>query len=198
MRVVLASGSPRRRDLLRAHGIAFTLAPPDIDESRRAGEAPDEYVCRLARAKAQTAAPEHPVQIVLGADTVVALGTQLFGKPRDLADAQRMLAALSGKTHHVLTGVCLCRRAPVLEEIWLARTEVTFRDLSPDDILAYCRLVDPCDKAGAYAIQEHGDMLVESVTGLRSNVVGLPVEEVVRKLRLIARADERPLGPVLS
>ena len=179
--LVLASASPRRQQLLRDAGLSFTVQPAAIDESRQPGEAPDLMVQRLARAKAAAAGEQEPAPVVLGADTVVALGDEIFGKPQDRADAERMIRALSGQTHSVFTGVCLRRAAR--EAVWVCRTAVTFRQLTGPQIARYLDEARPFDKAGAYAIQEHGDLLVARYDGLYSNVVGLPIEEVLARLR---------------
>jgi septum formation protein len=182
MRLILASASQRRRDLLSEAGIAFEVLPADIDESPLPGETPAAHVLRLARAKAAGVAAGAPRRLVLGADTVVALGTIILGKPDSLDHARAMLAQLAGREHDVLTGVCLRRLEPPADTSWVARTRVRFKPLSAAAIERYCALVNPLDKAGAYAIQEYGDMLVSDIRGLRSTVIGLPVEEVLERL----------------
>ena len=179
--LVLASASPRRQQLLRDAGLSFTVQPAAIDESRQPGEAPGLMVQRLARAKAAAARERQPAPVVLAADTVVALGDEIFGKPQDRADAERMMRALSGQTHSVFTGVCL--RQGAREAVWVCRTAVTFRQLTGPQIARYLDEARPFDKAGAYAIQENGDLLVARYDGLYSNVVGLPIEEVLVRLR---------------
>ncbi len=179
--LILASGSPRRRQLLAAAGIRFFCQSADVDEASLPGETAAELVQRLAASKARQIAAGCPGRLVLGADTVVALDGVIYGKPADLAAARAMLLALSGRSHQVLTGVCLVRQPAGRREvsrIWVCTTSVAFRTLASDDIEAYFRLVDPLDKAGAYGIQEHGDMIVARVDGLLSNVIGLPVEEL--------------------
>ena len=180
--LVLASASPRRRELLQEAGIAFLVAAAGVDESALPGETPAAQVQRLALAKADAVTARYPGQLVLGADTVVVLDGTLFGKPADLADAKRMLATLSGRWHDVLTGVALVRREPAHRQAWVCRTRVHFKALSSATIDAYCARANPLDKAGAYGIQEHGELLVAEIDGLRSNVIGLPVEEVVAAL----------------
>jgi septum formation protein len=155
--------------------------PADVDETPLPDETPEAHVQRLALAKARAVAADHPQDTVLGADTVVAMGSTIFGKPADFAEARATLRRLSGHSHRVLTGVCLCR--PLAEpEVWVSRTDVHFRDLTDETISAYLDLVNPLDKAGAYGIQEHGEMIVDHIDGLFSNVVGLPVEEVLSRL----------------
>ena len=176
--LVLASASPRRSDLLRAAGIAFEVVTADVDESIRAGEAPHAYVSRLAESKARTAAASCPGRFVLGADTVVVLGSSILGKPRDDADARRMLGLLSGRVHGVLTGVCLLSPAASAGQpaaVQVAATSVQMAVLSDAEIGWYVASGEPMDKAGAYAIQSLASRFVERLEGSYSNVVGLPV-----------------------
>ncbi|HYI02445.1 Maf family protein [Hyalangium sp.] len=180
--LVLASASPRRRDLLSQLGLRFTVAAADLDETPLAGEAADLYVLRLARAKAQAVAARFPDTWVLAADTTVALGTELLGKPGGPDEARQMLTQLSGRTHAVYTGVALAGRA---EEATVVHTRVTFRTLSAGEIDWYVSTGEPLDKAGAYAIQGKGGFLVASVEGSPTNVVGLPLGET---LALLTRA----------
>ena len=183
--LILASASPRRRQLLQTAGIAAEVIPAHIDESTLAGETTEKMVVRLARLKALAIARLQPGRLVLGADTTVVLNHHVLSKPADLADARRMLKILSGRTHEVLTGCCLVRQDPPFKKSWLATTQVTFRSFSDTTIDAYFTLVNPLDKAGAYGIQEHGDMLVERIDGFLSTVIGLPVEEVVAELKAL-------------
>jgi septum formation protein len=176
--LVLASASPRRRRLLEEAGIAIEVAVAAVDETPLAGETPLAHVQRLALAKAHAVAPRYPQRLVLGADTVVVLDGEVFGKPADLEDAWRMLRQLAGRWHEVLTGVVLVRLGPPLSRQWVCRTRVRFKPLTEGTLRSYCRRVNPLDKAGAYGIQEHGQMLVAELDGLFSNVVGLPIEEV--------------------
>lgn len=179
---ILASGSPRRRDLLTEAGIAFTVEVSSVDESVRAGESSADMVKRLSRLKAQAVWSQHVDCTVLGADTVVVLDGEALGKPADLDDARRMLRRLSGRTHEVLTGVSIVYSDGTVDS-WVAVTGVKFHVLSDMVIEEYLRLVDVLDKAGSYGIQCHGELLVEGIDGLWSNVVGLPVEDVVEHLR---------------
>ncbi len=181
--LILASKSPRRQLLLRQAGVAFEVRPSRAPEAPWDGaEPPADYVRRLALAKATevslAALPRHPQAVVLGADTVVALGNRIFGKPKDLAEAKAMLSALSGRCHAVYTGVALVRDGVPLRS-WTAATQVWFKPLTAAAIDLYCGLAQPLDKAGAYGIQEHGELIVEKIDGLLSNVIGLPVEEVL-------------------
>ena len=176
----LASSSPRRHEILTMLGLNFSAAGVDVDEQRLAGEAPDAMVLRLAAAKAK-AAQARSTQLVIGADTVVVVAGEPFGKPQDQEDALRMLAALSDGPHQVLTGVAVQSRSGI--ETILSNTEVRFREIRPDEALAYWQSGEPRDKAGAYAIQGRGGVFVVSIAGSYSGVVGLPVFETTRLLR---------------
>lgn len=175
--VVLASSSPRRRDLLRAAGVDVVVRPADIDEDPLPGEEPDVLVRRLALAKAEAVAAAAGDAVVVAADTTVALGTAVFNKPVDDVDAARMLATLSGQTHHVHTGFCVRRGASIAAGV--VATAVTFRSLTADDIRAYLATGEHRDKAGAYGIQGAASVLVARVDGSLTNVIGLPVDEVL-------------------
>jgi septum formation protein len=182
-RLVLASASPRRSELLRQLGVPFEVIPGKANEISPAHLSSHE-VCEVnAHRKARAVARQHPGALVLGADTVVALGTTIFGKPSDVADARRMLRALSGKTHQVITGIALMHFAAQRERLFAVSTTVVFRKLTAAQIDAYLAKVHTLDKAGAYAIQEHGDMIVEGINGSFSNVVGLPLERLEEELR---------------
>lgn len=191
-RILLASASARRRDILEALGLEFTMQSADVDETPRCGEAVEALVLRLAAAKA-TAVDAADTDIAIGADTEVVLDGRPFGKPRDEDDAVQMLGSLSGRTHHVMTGVAVARAGRV--ETALSVTEVTFRDIDPDEARDYWHTGEPRGKAGAYAIQGRGGLFVESIAGSYSGVVGLPVFETADLLRrfgvdVLARADE--------
>jgi septum formation protein len=210
--LVLASASPRRQELLRNAGIAFTVQPADIDETPRDGESPAECAQRLAREKALAVSLSRPQDCVLGADTIVVVDEKILGKPRDAADAARMLRLLSGRTHEVITGVCLIspvasgqhpvgsktetQTPPLHERIRVElrtgnrelrtaseTTRVTMCELSDEDISEYIATGDPMDKAGGYAIQGIASRWVPRIQGDYSNVVGLPVWLVYRMLR---------------
>ena len=175
--IILASASPRRAELLRAAGISFAVDPADVDETPLPGEEPEAHVRRLAELKGRRVAGRHPGEAVLAADTVVVIDSTILGKPVDPPDARRMLQLLSGRTHSVLTGVCV-----VSDEVQLgvARTEVEFARLSPAEIDWYVATGEPVDKAGAYAIQGIASRFVVAIQGSYSNVVGLPVSLVAR------------------
>jgi len=178
----LASSSPRRKEILSTLGISFSFAGVDIDESRRHGEACEDMVTRLARDKVHAVDKGRlPGLPVLGADTIVVLDGRVFGKPDGQEDALSMLAALSGKAHRVLTAVVLEYRDR--RRIAMSDTAVRFRDIHPDEALAYWQSGEPIDKAGAYAIQGLGGVFVEWVRGSYTGVVGLPVFETAALLR---------------
>ncbi len=182
--LVLASSSPRRHELLAAAGIDHIIhRPTDIDETPLPGEPPETLVQRLARAKAASVADQLPGRVVLGADTIVCLDNQILGKPADLDEAAACLRLLSGNTHRVITGACLLRRRPLHDDVWYCISEVTFRVLTDADIAHALTLTNPLDKAGAYAIQEQEAHLIAHFTGLRSNIIGLPVEDLLAHLR---------------
>jgi septum formation protein len=163
-------------------GLRFTVAAADIDETPLPGEAADVYVLRLAREKARTVAERFPGTWVLAADTTVALGTELLGKPASPEEAREMLTRLSGRTHAVYTGVALAGRA---QESRVVRTGVTFRTLSAGEIDWYAHTGEPLDKAGAYGMQGKGSFLVSGIDGSPTNVIGLPLGET---LELLMRA----------
>ena len=173
MRIVLASASPRRRSLLELLLTDFSCVKPDVDESLRAGESPRDYVSRLAITKAS--AVDAPGELILGADTTVTVDNEVLGKPKDRADATRMLSMLSGRSHDVLTGVAV--RCGDVVDSCVVSTSVTFAKLSQRDISRYLDTEEPWDKAGAYAIQGLGGVFVLRIEGSYSSVVGLPLVE---------------------
>lgn len=183
MHLILASASPRRRDLLDQLGVRYEVEPADIDEIPATGEAPEEYVHRMAREKAAALTGRHPGPgvAVLAADTTVVLEGKALGKPRDHADALAMLAGLSGRTHRVLTAVCL--RIAARESVCVVETEVDFATLGLEACEAYLATGEAWDKAGAYAIQGLGGAFVCAIRGSYSNVVGLPLAETWQLLR---------------
>ncbi|MSR74474.1 MAG: septum formation protein Maf [Planctomycetes bacterium] len=183
----LASRSPRRRELLTQAGISFECVDGDVDESLQPGTLPETAVCRLAEAKARAGAQHVPAGLVLGADTLVALEDTILGKPTDRVDARRMLSALSGRRHRVLTGVCVLDASSGRVCSAYSCTFVTMRTLDPQEIAAYVDSGEADDKAGAYAIQEHGDRFVTCLEGDWDNVVGLPLRLVRRLLAEIAQ-----------
>jgi septum formation protein len=184
--LVLASASPRRAELLAAAGFRFVVRPADVDESTRPEEAPAEYVLRVAVEKLDAVGAADD-EAVLAADTTVVLDGVIFGKPEDEADARRMLTALAGRTHEVLTGVAVGWRGR--RESAVVRTAVTFVPLGPQEIAEYVASGEPFGKAGGYAIQGRAARFVESIEGSWSNVVGLPVATVHQLLRRLGRVD---------
>lgn len=177
-KIILASASPRRRQLMLEAGIGFDIEPAQCREIT--GLPPRELVEENARLKAFDVAARRPNRLVLGADTTVALGGRIFGKPKDLAEAAEMLAALQGRTHSVWTGVCIAKNAGAKTEFKCASMEskVSFKKLGYGEIAEYLRRVNALDKAGAYAAQECGEMIIEKIEGDFDNVMGLPMRLV--------------------
>jgi len=173
MTVILASGSPRRRQLLEMLELPFRVVPPNVDETRATSELPERYVVRLAREKARVVAARERGETVLAADTTVVLRGAVFEKPHTPTEAAAMLAQLAGRTHQVMTAVAVARDGRL--EHALDVTEVTFRPLSADQIAGYVATGEPMDKAGAYAIQGKGAALVEGIRGDFFGVMGLPL-----------------------
>jgi septum formation protein len=186
MPLILASASPRRAELLRNAAIPFTVEPAHVAEQVAAHETPVDYAQRLARDKARAVFARHPGNVVLGADTVVVVDQHLLEKPTDQADATRMLRLLSGRSHQVITGVCLI--APGFEQTEAEITQVVFCALSDGEIGDYVASGEPMDKAGAYAIQGMASRWVERIEGCYFNVVGLPVPRVYRLLHVAEEA----------
>jgi septum formation protein len=189
--LVLASQSPRRRELLGCAGIPFVVRPASVDEARIGEEDPGEHVCRLAREKAQSVVCGLD-EIVLGADTVVVIDGEVLGKPSDREHAARMLRQLSGRAHEVVTGICLrtSNRLIVDKE----STRVRFVRLPEEEIAAYVASGEPMDKAGAYAIQGRASRFVDRIEGCYFNVVGLPVSMVWRHLQELAAVPAKEAG----
>ena len=176
--LVLASASPRRAELLRQLKSNFRIIPGDAKEIFDEQLSPSE-LCQLnAHRKARAVAKKNPDSLVLGADTLVFLDGKIMGKPADIADAQRMLTQLQGRTHQVVTGVSLIHLRAHRERMFAIGTDVTFRPLDAEQVRDYLAEINPLDKAGAYAIQEHGDMIIAEISGSYSNVIGLPVEKL--------------------
>ena len=180
-RLILASASPRRRELLAVAGFRVHVDPADVDERQLAGESPDAYVTRVAVAKAAAGLARHPDDVVLGADTTVVIDGEVLGKPRDDDEAARMLTRLSGRRHEVLTGVAVLVGRNVVTRT--ERTQVWFTELSPGDVMGYVESGEARDKAGAYAIQGLAARFIPRIEGSYSNVVGLPVATVWEMLR---------------
>ena len=181
-KIILASGSPRRRELLTQIGISFEVVKAEGEEKITTDD-PEEAVKELAMQKAQEVAGRVDADVVIGADTVVALGNEIMGKPENEQDAFNMLKKLSGKTHTVLTGVCVI--SPDKQINFYEKTEVEFYPLGDDEIRQYIASGEPMDKAGAYGIQEKGAMFVKRINGDFYNVVGLPVARLARELNAL-------------
>jgi septum formation protein len=180
--LILASNSPRRRYLLKQAGLHFSVIPSRVDEDSISVSSPALYAKELAIAKAMDVAGIHPDSWVIGADTIVLIDGLILGKPDSKAHAVEMLGRLSGQTHQVITGYCICRKSMGKHIVDSVTTEVTFKTLSRREIEWYTHTSEPFDKAGAYAIQGLGTFLVKSIHGSYSNVVGLPVCEVIEHL----------------
>lgn len=192
--MILASQSPRRYELLSDAGFSLEVVPADIDETRLPGEKPVDLVLRLAAEKAEAVRSQLSRRpddgLLVAADTIVWMGGEALGKPRDAEDARRMLEELSGRTHCVSTGVCAMALAAdgscTTQAQFVETTEVTFWDLSKEEVDAYVATGEPLDKAGAYGIQGAGRLLVRGISGDYSNVVGLPIARLVRELASLA------------
>ena len=191
MKFILASASPRRRELLASVGLDFDVIPSAVPEVRAEGESPEEYVARLSREKAAAIAARHGDRWIIAADTTVLLGEELLEKPADPADAQRMLATIAGKTHIVYTGVTLQNAARGYHDTRVAESEVRMLPLTEREIEWYVATGEPLDKAGAYAVQGIGAMFIDSVHGSYTNVVGLPLALLYQMLK---RAGIDPLA----
>lgn len=210
MRVVLASGSPRRRDLLAREGIPFEVCAADVDESLdddlagRPHDAARELAGRKARAvcrrlleqEREAGSGDGECMLVIGSDTMVVLGSRIYGKPVDDDEAAEMIASLSGKTHEVVTGVSVCRVQPdvpegarIEEDSFIEVSYVTFRDLTREEVLEYIACGESADKAGAYAIQGEGARLLERFEGDYDNIVGLPVKELIARHPCLLEAE---------
>jgi septum formation protein len=183
VRFILASQSPRRRELLTSIGLTFDVIPSDVPEVRAAGETPQEYVARLSRDKAQAIASRHPDAWIIAADTTVLLGDELLEKPADADDAKRMLAAIAGQTHIVYSGVTLQNASRAWRDTHVAESQVQMLPLDAREIAWYVSTGEPMDKAGAYAVQGIGAMFIESINGSYTNVVGLPLALLFQMLK---------------
>jgi septum formation protein len=182
MKIILASASPRRSHLLAEMGLEFAVVSSAAEELHNEKLSAAELCEINAKRKAEEVAGRNREAIVIGADTLVALGQRIFGKPRDLADAKEMLRQLSGTTHEVVTGICMVHAIAGRHTVFHDLTRVTFLKLTEDRIDEYVRAANVLDKAGAYGIQERGELIVERIEGSFSNVVGLPVERLAEEL----------------
>ena len=190
--LILASSSPRRRELLGSIGVRFHVIPSHVPEERKEGEAPEEYVARLSREKAEAIAHHHHSRWIVAADTTVLLGDTLLEKPNDDADAARMLGLIAGRTHTVYSGVTLQRLDRNYSDTRVSESEVRMLPLSERDIAWYVQTGEPLDKAGGYAVQGVGAMFIDSIHGSYTNVVGLPLALLFQMLR---KAGLDPLSP---
>ena len=180
--LILASSSPRRFEILSALGIPFEVEAADVDETLRPGEEAARAAARLAEAKARAIAARHPDRWILGADTLVVLGQETLGKPRDAEDAGRMLRLLAGREHRVVTGVALLREdAPA--RVLLEESRVRMAPITAEEVSWYVETGEPMDKAGAYAVQGLGSRFIEEIRGSYTNVMGLPARAVYRLMR---------------
>lgn len=189
--LILASASPRRADLLRQLKLDFEVIPSDAKEVFDEHLSPQE-LCQLnAHRKARAVAKKLPDALVMGADTLVFLDHQIFGKPASAVEAKKMLLQLQGRTHQVVTGVSLIQLRAHRERIFAVSTDVLFRSLTPEQVDEYLAKINPLDKAGAYAIQESGELIVSEISGSFSNVVGLPIEKVEDELATWEELESR-------
>jgi nucleoside triphosphate pyrophosphatase len=188
--LILASASPRRRDLLAGLRACFHVVPSDVSETLLTGETPEAHVSRLALAKAMDVSKRILDQWVLGADTIVLIDGKILGKPCDQDEARTMLGMLAGRTHEVFTGYAIVHaRFPELQKLRYVKSQVHIRELTAREIVDYVDTGEPMDKAGAYAIQGLGSGIVETVSGSYTNVVGLPLCEVARDLKELGIFD---------
>jgi septum formation protein len=180
---VLASESPRRRDILKSVGLKFKIVPAYVNEDYLAGESPQEHVKRLARDKAMVIASKYPEAWVLGADTIVVIDGIILGKPKNKAQAKKMLKRLSGREHKVFTGFSITRIASKAFQTKVIQSAVRFKTISPEELDWYLACDEPYDKAGGYAIQGKGAYFIQSIRGSYTNVIGLPLCEVLETLK---------------
>lgn len=196
MKLILASSSPRRKDLLASFGKPFSVDIPDVDESLLPGEDPSSHVRRLALEKARTVQKRHDAGLVVAADTIVVLDGNIIGKPDDEADARRMLGSLSGRTHQVYTGVAVADAAAGTAVSRVVCSSVTISTIGEEEIARYVATGEPLDKAGSYAVQGLGGKYVSRVNGSLSNVIGLPLEELRKLFNVAGWAAPLPKEPL--
>jgi len=183
--IILASESPRRKELLGGLGLTFKIVVSGVPENQREGETPEEHVLRLAREKALAVSQGHPRSIVIGADTIVVIDGELLGKPENTPQARNMLQKLSGRTHEVITGFAMVRSGDVMINQSVS-SRVLFKKLSDEELDWYIQTKEPYDKAGAYAVQGMGAFFIKEIHGSYTNVIGLPLSEVVDAMKQIA------------
>lgn len=196
--MILASASPRREELLSLAGITFRVIPSEVSEEMVGDESPEEHVLRLAEAKAASVAGQHPDAWVLGADTVVVIDGEVLGKPTRREEARLMMHKLSGRTHRVITGFTLFKAAEKAKVRKAVTSTVTFREMTAEEVEWYISTEEPYDKAGGYAMQGRAALFIREVSGSHTNVIGLPICEVVEALRDVGAVDfatgERHVG----
>jgi septum formation protein len=191
-KIILASASPRRKELLRQLGIEFEVSPSEVEEDIRGGEDPREHVLRLARLKAREIASAHDGAVVISADTIVVLDNEILGKPEDEKEAFAMLSRLSGREHQVFTGFCVLDPSHGTGHCEAVESKVRFKHLTPEEIRGYIKTGEPMDKAGAYAVQGKGSYMIKEIQGSYTNVVGLPLCELVEVLTRIKAIELYP------
>lgn len=190
MKIILASQSPRRRELLKLIDIPFFLRDIEISEEIYKEEKPQDYVLRMAETKAEEGAKSEENSLVIGADTIVCVDNEILGKPRDQEDAVRILKKIKGRKHLVYTGVSLNKRKGEKVHSFVEETEVQFADMTDKEILDYIATGEPLDKAGAYGIQDKGALFVKGIKGCFYNVMGLPIRRVYEELNILIEGEE--------
>ena len=191
-KIILASASPRRRELLKHLGLTFEVIPSKIEEDVKDGEEPCEHVLRLARLKAQEIARDQDSAVIIGADTIVVLGGEILGKPKDEEEAFAMLSQMSGRVHRVFTGFCVLDASDGSEYSEAVESKVRFKHLTPEEIRGYIKTGEPMDKAGAYAVQGRGSYMIKEIQGSYTNVVGLPLCELFEVLSRVKVIEMYP------
>jgi septum formation protein len=189
--LILASASPRRKELLRSVGLKFKIIPSDVDESYIAGESPQNHVRRLSRDKAALVANRYPKALVLGADTIVVIDDLILGKPKNRKQAREMLQKLSGRRHTVFTGFTIVRVDSGISKTGVVRSTVQFKKISPEEMDWYVDGSEPYDKAGGYAAQGMGAYFIKAIRGSYTNVIGLPLSETLEGLHKIRAVQFR-------
>ncbi len=194
-RLILASKSPRRSELLRQVGFEFDLVPSGVEEDFVQGESPQEHVIRLAQAKARDVGSKYPKRWVIAADTIVCIDGSILGKPKNREEAVQMLRRLSGQEHRVLTGFAVCHLGKRMADKQAVETAVRMKPLTPAEMEWYVQTGEPFDKAGGYAIQGIGSFMIESIRGSYTNVVGLPLCELIQMLNRLGAITFPPPSP---
>lgn len=188
---ILASASPRRQELLHSLGLNFKIIPAHVNENYRNGEGPREHVRRLAAAKAAAVAAKHPTAWVLGADTIVVIDDRILGKPKNKSEARKMLTRLSGREHKVFTGFTVVGAETKISKTKVVCSAVRFKSISREELEWYVSSSEPYDKAGGYAVQGKGACFIKSIRGSYTNVIGLPLSELMEELKSIGAVNFR-------